>query len=92
MPKLSLSPDAAAAIALRALAFLAKDPKRISRFLDLTGTDPSTIATLATQTDFQKAVLDHLLSEESMLLEFCTNESIDPTLPSKASEILSSSR
>jgi hypothetical protein len=90
MPKPPLSPDAAAAIALRALAFLAENPNRISRFLDFTGVDPRTIGTLATQTDFQKAVLDHLLSEESMLLEFCTSESVEPTLPSKALEILNS--
>jgi Protein of unknown function (DUF3572) len=80
--------DAAATISLRVLAFLAGEEGRRQRFLNLTGITPETLASLASRTHFQAAVLEYLLADEPLLLEFCRTEHLDPTLPVTALSVL----
>jgi hypothetical protein len=68
----------AEAISLQALVFLAHDPDRIERFLSLTGIQPGDMRGLAGETGFQLAVLDHLASDERLLMQFAAEEGIDP--------------
>jgi hypothetical protein len=53
-----------------ALAFLASDSERLARFLDLTGLTPATIRAAAASPGFSVAVLDHVLSDEALVLAF----------------------
>ena len=53
--------EAAEALALRALAFLAEDPERLGRFLALTGLGPAELRMRAGDADLLGGVLDHLL-------------------------------
>lgn len=65
-------------LAITALSFLAEDQERMVRFLNLTGIDPAEIRSLATSPAFFVAILDHLLSDEGLLLAFATNQQIRP--------------
>ncbi|HEY7297161.1 MAG TPA: DUF3572 domain-containing protein [Xanthobacteraceae bacterium] len=70
--------EAATALAIAALGFMAADPERLGRFLSLTGIDPQTIRTAAAEPGFLLGVLDHLAGDESLLLDFAQRNEIDP--------------
>jgi hypothetical protein len=72
------APDAAERIALQALAFLARDPDRIGRFLAITGIGPESLREAAREPHFMVAVLDHLLSDEPLLLVFSEEAGLRP--------------
>ena len=78
-----LSKDEAATLALQGLTFLAGDMTRLGRFLSLTGFSPADLkASIGTQR-LQTAVLEYLLSDESLLLVFAADtgakpESVEP--------------
>jgi Protein of unknown function (DUF3572) len=91
MPKTLLDADTAAAISFKALAFLAGDNDRLGRFMALTGIEPRGIRALARERSFQAAVLEHLLADETLLLQFCENEAIDAALPGLALRLLAGS-
>lgn len=84
-----LTLDGAQAMALRALGFLADDPQRLSRFLSLTGIDVGQLRSEAGEQGFQAAVLEYLLEDESLLLTFCQDASIDPVTVAPAYALLS---
>jgi len=81
--------DDAETIALQALAYLADDPQRLTRFLALTGTDAGELRTQVNSSDFQVAILDYMMSDESLLLTFCQESGIDPTVFASAHALLS---
>jgi uncharacterized protein DUF3572 len=91
MPKTSIDADYAAAISLKVLAFLAQNSQRLARFLNLTGVEPAALRTLALEREFQSAVLEHMLGDENMVIEFCAIEAIDPAIPAAALQVLSPS-
>jgi hypothetical protein len=91
MPKTLLDADTAAAISFKGLAFLAADSDRLGRFMALTGIEPGAIRALARERSFQAAVLEHLLADETLLLQFCENEAIDAELPGLALRLLAGS-
>ncbi len=78
----------AQAIAVEALAFLASDDERLSRFLALTGLSPDTIRAAAASPGFLVAVLDHLAEDESMLVSFSANAGRDPAAVAAARAVL----
>ena len=65
-------------IAISALSFLAMDPGRLSRFLDLTWLAPSSIRQAANDKDFLLSVLDHIMQDDSLLLSFSETGGINP--------------
>jgi hypothetical protein len=64
----TLDRPAAEAIAVEALTLLVRDPERLAGFLALTGLGPETIRAAATSPDFLRAVLDHIASNEDLLV------------------------
>ncbi|MCH9764833.1 MAG: DUF3572 domain-containing protein [Alphaproteobacteria bacterium] len=64
--------------ALKGLDFLAQDPDRLGRFVALTGIGPDQLRAEAGTPLILAAVLDHLLSDESQLLVFCSLNGITP--------------
>ncbi len=58
----------AESIAIEALGFLAGDPERLTRFLALTGLEPDNVRDAARQPGFLTAVLDHVASDEALLI------------------------
>lgn len=75
-------------IAARALAFLAQDMDRLGRFLALSGLDPSSIRQVASEPHFLPSVLDHLLADEQLLLEFADAERLRPETIAEARQRL----
>ena len=65
-------------LALQALAFLAADEDRLTRFLGLTGITPETLRQIAHDPAGLGAVLDYLLGWEPLLLEFAGEIAVKP--------------
>lgn len=83
-----IGPDAEA-LALQGLTFLAGDPKRLVRFLSLTGLTPQDLKGWAERPDLQAAVLEYLLSDESLLLVFAAETGAAPDSIAPAHALLS---
>ena len=71
-------------IAIAALIYLASDETRLERFVALTGITPGNLREMARQPAFLAAVLDHLASDESLLLAFAADNAIDPAAVMRA--------
>ena len=70
-PKIDL--DGAEWIAIHGLSFLANDAARLGRFLSLTGVGPSDLQHARQDPGILAAVLEYLLGDEPLLLEFAAN-------------------
>jgi hypothetical protein len=78
MMTMAATEEGAEILALQALGWLAGDEARLSRFLALSGLDPATLRATADHRDTQRAVMDFLLSDEELLLDFCEIAQIRP--------------
>ena len=76
--------EAAEILALGALGFLAEDAERLGRFLALSGLGPKDLSARAQDPAFLGGVLDHLLSDESLLSLFTESQGIEADVPAKA--------
>lgn len=70
--------DAAEALALEALTFLATDSEHLERFVALSGLSPDNLRAAGASPDFLAGVLDYLAGDEALLLAFAANRQIDP--------------
>src|SRR4051794_16910253 len=70
--------EAATALAITALSFVAADPEHLGRFLSLTGIGPESIRAAARQPGFLLGVLDYVAGDEAMLLAFANQNDFDP--------------
>src|ERR1700694_3472195 len=86
-PKLTKS--GAETIAIEVLAFLANDPARFECFLALSGAGLDNLRAAAAEPLFLAAVLDHLASDEGLLLAFAAQAKQNPEEIAKARELLS---
>lgn len=77
-PKSPRNTEDAEVAALQVLGFLAADAERLQRFMDLSGLDLDAIRASATQPQFLAGLLDHLLSDESLLLIFAEEHGLRP--------------
>jgi hypothetical protein len=71
-------------IAIRALGFLASDPERLDRFLSFTGLGPDNLRAAAQAPGFLVSVLDHLASDESLLMALAGNLGLSPDAMTRA--------
>ena len=65
-------------MAIQALTFIAEEPERLARFLDMTGIEASQIRSAALEPRFLAGVLEHMLGDESLLIAFASSAGIDP--------------
>ena len=70
--------EGAEILALQALGWLAGQEERMGRFLALTGLQGADLRAVADSRDTLRAVLDFLLSDEELLLDFCEMAQIPP--------------
>jgi len=84
--------EAAEALALTAIQFLALEADRLWRFLDLTGTAPDALRARLAEPAFLAGVLDHLLADERLLLDFAAWAGIDPGAVAPARQRLAADR
>jgi hypothetical protein len=80
----SLTQDAAEALAIQALTFIAGDGERLGRFLAITGIGPAQIRAAAQEPGFLVGVLSYLAGDERLLSAFATETGLDPTHVGKA--------
>jgi hypothetical protein len=73
-----LSRDEAESMAIAALAFIAGDPERLSRFLALSGLDPGHLRRAAAEPGFLAGVLAFLAGDERLLLDFAAAQGVPP--------------
>jgi hypothetical protein len=74
----------AESLAIQALTFIAAEPERLGRFLALTGIGPADIRAAARESHFLAGVLDHVASDERLLVAFAGDAGIDPALVTNA--------
>jgi hypothetical protein len=65
-------------IALKALGFLAGEPERLQRFIDLSGLTLEAIRAAAAEPGFLGAILDHMLADQTLLLIFAEEHGLKP--------------
>ena len=70
--------EAAEAIAIKALGFLAGDDERLERFLALSGLAADELRAAAAAPGFLPGVLDHVLSDDRLILAFAAELGVDP--------------
>ena len=73
-----ISTKSAAFIAVKSLAYISQSPEEITKFITLTGIEPTDIIRLKENLKFLGGVLDFITSDESLLLAFCSSEDIPP--------------
>ncbi|HWA03290.1 MAG TPA: DUF3572 domain-containing protein [Rhizomicrobium sp.] len=89
MTRLAITSENAAVLALQSLAFLAGSREAIERFAAATGCDPSDMRIRADEPDFLVSVLDFLLSDETLLVEFSSEFEVDVRAVHMARHVLS---
>lgn len=70
--------EAAEAIAIQALGFIAGDAQLLPRFLDLTGIAAHEIRRAAGEPGFLAGVLQFVLAHEPTLIQFCETSGVAP--------------
>ncbi len=80
--------EAAQALAIQALGFIASDPALLPRFLAITGIEAGHIRAAAVQPGFMAGVLQFILAHEPTLLQFAQQADIDPAEVGRACNAL----
>jgi hypothetical protein len=70
--------EAAEALAIDALGYLASEPEQLGRFLAVTGIGPEHIREAARDPGFLAGVLDHFSGDEALLIAFARERGLDP--------------
>ena len=86
--KQSASVESARSLAVGVLAFIAADSDRLNRFLSLTGLGPDNLRTAAADPAFLGSVLDYLVADEKLLVEFAADAGLKPEAVARAHEAL----
>lgn len=81
--------EEAEGIAIEALSFLATEPDRLMRFLDLTGLTPQTLRAAAGSPGFLAAVMEHVAADPSLAETYAANAGREPSDVARARAILS---
>ena len=76
--------DSARSLAVGALAFIAADSDRLTRFLNLTGLGPDNLRTAAADPAFLSSVLDYLVADEELLVAFASDAGLKPEAVARA--------
>lgn len=79
-----MSVEEAQGIATEALLQLSRDPEQIGRFLAFSGIGPEMIREAAGEPGFLAGVLEFYMMDEALLLAFCENAGIRPTMMAAA--------
>jgi hypothetical protein len=80
--------EAAEAVAVSALTFIAAEPERLSRFLSLCGLEVVNLRKVAAQPGFLAGVLAYLAGDEALLLEFSADARLKPEAVARACRTL----
>ena len=73
-----LTHERAEILALEALAWLAGQPDAVAKFLTISGLEASDLRRAVGDSGLQVSVLDFVLGDEKLLLNFCESASLKP--------------
>lgn len=76
--------ESAEIIAAQALAWVAAEPDRINAFLNLSGLSPAELMAQAADPRILGAVLDYVMTEDSLVMAFCDEAGLAYTVPQAA--------
>ncbi|MEZ5796332.1 MAG: DUF3572 domain-containing protein [Paracoccaceae bacterium] len=76
--------ESAQTLALQALGWLAGQDEAFMAFLSVSGTDAAGIRARAAEPELLGAVLDFLLADEQLLMQFCAAAGLTPDAPLRA--------
>lgn len=76
--------ESAETIAAQALAWVAGDPERLNGFLNLSGLSPGELMAQASDPRILGAVLDFVMTEDRLVIEFCDEVGLAYTVPQMA--------
>lgn len=82
------SRDAAEAMALQALGWLATQPDLLPAFMAMTGAEMGQLREAAAQPAFLGAVMDFILSEDAHVIAFCDTAGLRYDAPMRARAVL----
>ncbi len=80
--------EAAEALAIQTLGFIASDPALLPRFLAITGIDAGQIRAAAMQPGFLAGVIEFVLAHEPTLMAFAEQAGVDPADVGRARQAL----
>lgn len=80
--------DDALSLARDVLVYLSQDVDRIGRFLAVTGVGPVEIRSRVDDPVFLAGVLDFILADDAMVVDFAENAGIPPEAPARARRLL----
>jgi hypothetical protein len=80
--------DFAESTALSALTFLAADPRRLERFLAVTGLGPHNLRSAAEDPDFYASILEYMVGDERLLIDFASYANLSPEAVEQARQSL----
>jgi hypothetical protein len=80
----SRAAEGARDMAIEALAWLAADENRLERFLALSGLGPQNLRKAAAEPRFLTAILDYLVSNEALLIDFARDSGRTPEQAARA--------
>jgi hypothetical protein len=80
--------DSAESFALQALGWLAGQDEAFGAFLAHAGSDAAEIRARAAEPEVLGSVLDFLLADEPLLLQFCAEAGVKPEAPMQARALL----
>lgn len=80
--------ESAETVAIEALAFIAGEPERLDRFMALTGLGSESLRKAAKEAGFLLGVLDHVMADDRLLVEFATQYDMTPERVVQARERL----
>ena len=84
-----MTPNAAEALALKALEFLANSPDNLEMFMVATGINGDELRARLEEPTVLAAIIDFMLKNEGLLVEFCDTTSIRAREIHLASHVLS---
>ena len=73
-----MNTESAQTLALKALSFVVASDGALERLMELSGLDSLTLRERAAEPEVLASLLDFLLMDEGLLVDFCHGESIDP--------------
>jgi hypothetical protein len=76
--KSRLSAQEGEVLAVAALEYIAAEPDRLSRFLDISGLGPQTLRKAAAEPRFLLSVLDYVIGDEPLLIGLAAARRTDP--------------
>lgn len=80
--------NAAETLAAQAFSWLVEDVDRVNAFMAMTGADPADLVRNAASPSFLGTVLDYVLTEDRLVMEFCDARGLAYTAPMQARALL----